>query len=302
MASPARASPAQRKANAALLQAQHAESWSKLEKNFVQFKRLPSGPAVRSSPFSPGQAASYISQRIQKSSDNQPKQSQFRDGGIAKGGGASMEWSQIKAPGPEPRIGATLSRIGAGHKARLVLFGGLDKGSVENPQAGAFASSELELFDPHQMRWCTGAERGRVMGKVPMPRVGHAAAPLGRHLLVVFGGRTESGLSSELALLAQYHAKARPPPDPHTARRTLPSPGRMIGRRVRSPLTATLHPQADARAVRAWRSPARRRTRSSSGRAPSSPRSTPTTTPRRALTTRSWPWTSSCCSSVAKCS
>ena len=176
--------------------------FSRLEAQLKEYSKLPVGPELGKA----GNAADYISQRIQK--PNGDFVNQYRNAGVVKGGGAKVEWEQVAqaANGPAARVGMTLSRLGAGHLARLVLYGGLSSPTAEKPQGG-FAPSQVELFDPTAMKWCAEAEKGEVRGRAPAPRAGHAAAPLGRHLLIVFGGRTELGLSAELAALAQHRCK-----------------------------------------------------------------------------------------------
>ena len=176
--------------------------FSRLEAQLKEYSKLPVGPELGKA----GNAADYISQRIQK--PNGDFVNQYRNEGVVKGGGAKVEWEQVAqaANGPAARVGMTLSRLGAGHLARLVLYGGLSSPTAEKPQGG-FAPSQVELFDPTAMKWCAEAEKGEVRGRAPAPRAGHAAAPLGRHLLIVFGGRTELGLSAELAALAQHRCK-----------------------------------------------------------------------------------------------
>lgn len=213
MATAAANSPAERKRQS--IKAAHDEVFKKLEMRFTEFSMLPNPPKKGYSGTM--RDSDYISQRVQKR--NGDFVNQYRNNGMVKGGGAEVSWDSLSsAPGgPQSRVGMTLSRLGAGHHARLVLFGGLTAGTSEAPQGG-FAPNDVELFDPVQMRWCTAAGRGSVRGRAPAPRAGHAASPLGRHLVVYFGGRTELGLSAELSLLAQYRIKARATPTAHPLR------------------------------------------------------------------------------------
>lgn len=83
---------------------------------------------------------------------------------------------------PRPRMGATLTRIGAGDTALLLLFGGKDERGL--------CDAALALFDPLHMRWCSSEEVGAVLhGAPPSPRVGHSASTVGRHLIIYFGGK-----------------------------------------------------------------------------------------------------------------
>lgn len=180
------------------------QDFSTLDSKLHEYEEMPSTPAD----LARG-AVEYLSRRIQK--PNGDFTNQFRNHGLVKGGGSEVHWSTVTtaAAGPPSRVGMTLTRLGAGHSARLVLYGGLQAPTPSQPQGG-FASSDVELFDPTAMRWCTPIECGEVRGRPLVPRAGHVAAALGRHLLIVHGGRTESGLSGEMAALAQYRSKAAP--------------------------------------------------------------------------------------------
>lgn len=195
------------------------DRFSRLESRLLEYSKtpgvvaVPNAGAAKPRPATPGQLpAEYVSSRIQR--PNGSGTNQFRSGikpGVAKGGAAEVQWEAVDlSSGPEPasRVGMTLTPIGAGHLRRLALFGGAIAPTDENPYGG-FAASEVDLFNPMRMRWCTAEERGSVKGRPPAPRVGHTAAPVGRHLALFFGGRSDGGLSSELFALGQHRCKAK---------------------------------------------------------------------------------------------
>lgn len=167
-------------------------SWSRLEERLAEYSALPETPLAPHPPGRPGSPqpapaeVPHLSARIQRPLNtgvNQHRQ--------PKTAGVEAEWSHVTASNSGPscaRVGASLSRVGAGQMARLILFGGFEEG-------GQFASNQVELFDPSAMRWCTPAERGAVRGRPPAPRAGHSASAMGRHHLIVFGGRGERGRS-----------------------------------------------------------------------------------------------------------
>ena len=210
------------------------DRFSRLESRLLEYSKtpgvvaVPNAGAAKPRPATPGQLpAEYVSSRIQR--PNGSGTNQFRSGikpGVAKGGAAEVQWEAVDlSSGPEPasRVGMTLTPIGAGHLRRLALFGGAIAPTDENPYGG-FAASEVDLFNPMRMRWCTAEERGSVKGRPPAPRVGHTAAPVGRHLALFFGGRSDGGLSSELFALGQHRClppssppgRSSPPPLPNT--------------------------------------------------------------------------------------
>jgi hypothetical protein len=98
---------------------------------------------------------------------------------------------------PTARTDATLSRIGAGEGAVLVLFGGRDAASLAPPV--------LHLFDPREGTWSSPAQLNmELSGEPPSARAGHTAGNFGRHLVLVYGGKTASGLSDEVSALVHH--------------------------------------------------------------------------------------------------
>ena len=202
-----------------------SDRFSRLEKRLLEYSKTPgavtpsplAGPGAKGSKPAPAQQpqGDYVSLRIQR--PNGSGTNQFRSGikpGVAKGGAAAVRWEAVEEAAPpggaEPasRVGMTMTPLGAGHLSRLVLFGGAVAPTADNPHGG-LASPHVSLFDPRRMRWCTDEERGGVKGRAPAPRVGHTASPVGRHLMLLFGGRTDSGLASDLHALSQYRCKAK---------------------------------------------------------------------------------------------
>ena len=113
------------------------------------------------------------------------------------------------AAAPSARVGMSLTRLGWGEHARLVLYGGYEE--------GGFASSALYFFDPLAMCWLDEAAAGTTLGKPPPPRAGHTANGFGRHTMLVFGGRGEAGLLDELWALQMYRSKPSAGQPPRTA-------------------------------------------------------------------------------------
>ena len=194
---------------------ERSQLFARLEAQLAAYQKTPGAVVAAVDPRKPPVIpADYVSTRIQKPSQSKGGEvsNQFRStaqgNGVAKGGGATFHWQAVSEAAPQPtRVGMSLSPIGAGHLRRLVLFGGIVEPHDDLP-SGGFAPSDLELFDPTRLQWCTPDQRGSVKGRPPTPRVGHSAAPFGRHLVLVFGGRTDGGLSSELFALGQHRCKA----------------------------------------------------------------------------------------------
>ena len=130
-----------------------------------------------------------------------------------KGVEATLEWHEVVdlsgAAAPSARVGMSLTRLGWGEHARLVLFGGYEE--------HGYASSDLHYFDPLAMCWLDEAEAGSTLGKSPPPRAGHTANGFGRHTMLVFGGRGEAGLLDELWALQMYRSKPSAGQPPRTA-------------------------------------------------------------------------------------
>ena len=105
--------------------------------------------------------------------------------------GSAVAWhSHDMELSPSGRAEASLTRIGAGESARLVLFGGVDASGPVPPA--------LHLFDPHESRWSSPEHCGRsLLGTPPSARAGHSATRLGRHLIIYYGGRTEGGVAHD---------------------------------------------------------------------------------------------------------
>ena len=183
-------SPAQKRAIARAEREHRDTQWGRLDAKLGTFS------------FEDNNKSEFISARITAPPDRNGAHNQYRNGGSTDN--ATMEWNmledsqRVRVPG---RVSSSFCRIGAGSTARLVLFGGLE-------ESGELASNQVECFDPLKMRWCTPSERGAVRGRPPAPRAGHTATSLGRHLVLLFGGRTEEGLSSELHALSQYKSKS----------------------------------------------------------------------------------------------
>ena len=99
---------------------------------------------------------------------------------------------------PGARAEATMTRIGTGETAALVLFGGRD--------AAGLVPADVHLFDPSELRWCTPAELDTaIIGEMPAPRAGHSASCIGRHLILYFGGQIAGGAySDEVHALVQH--------------------------------------------------------------------------------------------------
>ena len=98
---------------------------------------------------------------------------------------------------PTARTEATLSRIGAGEGAVLVLFGGRDAASLAPPV--------LHLFDPREGTWSSPSQMNmELSGEPPSARAGHTAGNFGRHLVLIYGGKTASGLSDEVSALVHH--------------------------------------------------------------------------------------------------
>ena len=130
-----------------------------------------------------------------------------------KGVEATIEWRELVdlsgAAAPSARVGMSLTRLGWGEHARLVLYGGYEE--------GGFASSALYFFDPLAMCWLDEAAAGTTLGKPPPPRAGHTANGFGRHTMLIFGGRGEAGLLDELWALQMYRSKPSAGQPPRTA-------------------------------------------------------------------------------------
>ena len=126
-----------------------------------------------------------------------------------KGVEATLEWKEVVdlsgAAAPSARVGMSLTRLGWGEHARLVLYGGYEE--------HGFASSDLHFFDPLAMCWLEES----TLGKSPPPRAGHTANGFGRHTMLVFGGRGEPGLLDELWALQMYRSKPAAGQPPRTA-------------------------------------------------------------------------------------
>ena len=121
-----------------------------------------------------------------------------------KGATANVDWKEhVPHPldnGPHhARVGMSLTRLGSGESARIVLFGGFE--------GEEFADSTLQCYWPSEMRWCTMAERGAVRGRLPAPRAGHSASAIGRHQMLMLGGRCAGGLSKEAWMLQMSRAR-----------------------------------------------------------------------------------------------
>ena len=117
-----------------------------------------------------------------------------------------ISWSSAKLSGPEstprPRAGATLSRVGTGHNALLILFGGYEG------HEGALAEEAVKIFDPINCKWCLPEEVGiKLRGQTPPTRAGHSASAMGRHVLVYFGGQAEQGMTNEVFALVQHRSE-----------------------------------------------------------------------------------------------
>ena len=111
---------------------------------------------------------------------------------------ARSEAPGVEAPPPEGRWGATLSLIGCGLTAFYVLIGGRTDSGLP---------SFMEVFDPLHLRWVHAEDVGiSMLGEPPSARVGHTSVVVGRHVLLVFGGRSRGGLSDELLALVQHKA------------------------------------------------------------------------------------------------
>ena len=96
-----------------------------------------------------------------------------------------MEW--VPAPSErkrqaEPRVGMTVSCMGCGEHAKMVVFGG-------SKQSGLLGG--LAVLDVKERRWCTNELQLR--GVPAQPREGHTAGVIGRHALLIFGGVDSSG-------------------------------------------------------------------------------------------------------------
>lgn len=104
--------------------------------------------------------------------------------------------SRLGAGPSGARVGSTLTRLGSAESTRIILFGGFE--------GTDFASPTLHAFYPHQARWCTPSELGSTRGRPPLPRAAHSASAIGRHSMIVFGGRSSAGLLSE-ALMLHVH-------------------------------------------------------------------------------------------------
>ena len=130
-----------------------------------------------------------------------------------KGVEATLEWQEVVdlsgAAAPSARVGMSLTRMGWGEHARLVLYGGYEE--------HGFASSDLHYFDPSNMCWLDQEEAGSTLGTPPPPRAGHTANGFGRHTMLVFGGRGETGLLNELWALQMYRSKPSAGQPAHTA-------------------------------------------------------------------------------------
>ena len=100
--------------------------------------------------------------------------------------GSAVAWRSHEETelAPSGRAEATLTRMGAGESAVLVLFGGVDASGLVPPA--------VHLFDPLESRWCSPESRGiSLLGRPPSARAGHSATRLGRHLVIYYGGRTD---------------------------------------------------------------------------------------------------------------
>ena len=79
-----------------------------------------------------------------------------------------------------------------------MLYGGFDEAGF---------APEVHLFDVGRRRWCGAEDRPAVRGRAPAPRAGHTGSALGRHAMVVYGGRGEDGLLQELHALQMHSTK-----------------------------------------------------------------------------------------------
>ena len=66
----------------------------------------------------------------------------------------------------------------------------------------------MHLFDVGRRRWCGAEDRPAVRAAArPSPRAGHTGSALGRHAMVVYGGRGDDGLLQELHALQMHSTK-----------------------------------------------------------------------------------------------
>ena len=179
--------------------------WARLEERFDEYSSLPSVEAAARDDDDDAEfgqrhtdATFKVSKRIMceiKTSNQfrQPKQVE-----------ATVRWREISEghlPPPVPpaaRVGMSLPRLGWGAAARLVLYGGFDEAGF---------APEVHLFDVGRRRWCGAEDRPAVRGRAPAPRAGHTGSALGRHAMVVYGGRGEDGLLQELHALQMHSTK-----------------------------------------------------------------------------------------------
>ena len=69
------------------------------------------------------------------------------------------------------RVGMSLTRLGWGAAARLVLYGGFDEAGF---------APEVHLFDVGRRRWCGAEDRPAVRGRAPSPRAAPCRSSLRR--------------------------------------------------------------------------------------------------------------------------
>ena len=144
-----------------------SELWVRLEERLLEYSTLPSADVPIdggvAEPDAPEKARA-TSRRIQRplnTHNNQHRQPKMVT--------ATLDWRAVDAPGaadaalegPAPRVGMSLTRLGWGQDARLVLFGGFGP--------DGFVPSELELFNPTSMRWVEPEKA--VRGRRPWSRV-----------------------------------------------------------------------------------------------------------------------------------
>ena len=204
------------------------KSFQALEEQFNEYSALPNanvpgGMGSAAPPWPKGAAAPAppsptglpkaktdgfkVSKRIMQST---PHINQHRH---PKGVEATLEWQTVVdlsgVASPSPRVGMSLTRLGWGDHARLVLYGGYEE--------HGFASSNLHYFDPLKLSWVAEAEAGNTLGTSPPPRAGHTANGFGRHTMLVFGGRGEAGVLGELWALQMYRSKPAAGQPPRTS-------------------------------------------------------------------------------------
>ena len=179
------------------------DSFSRFEERLEEYGAL-RGTQVEPSATTPQGELSQRIQRPLKTSVNQHR--------MPKGVASRVQWralsqepaattAAIHGP-PISRVGMSLTRLGSGSQARIVLFGGFEGAGEEVVPS----SNAIHAFWPAKMRWCSLEERGMLRGRPPAPRAGHTASAIDRHQMVVFGGRGAHGLQGDTCLLRMSRA------------------------------------------------------------------------------------------------